>query len=95
MSDQERRLNEILDLLGLPRNMPYRDYTRELVERCVSLEKIYGAMQLRTIRKGDVLRTRIARAPACRGVVQPANKSATSPINAHTLAPYISASRQT
>src|SRR6267378_3528170 len=30
MSDQERWLNEILDILGLPRDTAYRDYTREL-----------------------------------------------------------------
>jgi hypothetical protein len=27
MSDQERWLNEILDILGLPRDTAYRDYT--------------------------------------------------------------------
>jgi hypothetical protein len=34
--------NEILDILGLPRDTAYRDYTRELVERDASLEQIYG-----------------------------------------------------
>ena len=42
MSDQERWLNEILDILGLPRDTAYRDYTRELAERGASLEQIYG-----------------------------------------------------
>jgi hypothetical protein len=40
MSDQERWLNEILDILGL-RDTAYRDYTRELAERGASLEQIY------------------------------------------------------
>ena len=47
MSDQERWLNEILDILGLPRDTAYRDYTRELAERGVSLEQIYGTLRSR------------------------------------------------
>jgi len=47
MSDQERWLNEILDILGLPRDTAYRDYTRELVEQGASLEQIYGSLQSR------------------------------------------------
>jgi hypothetical protein len=47
MSDQERWLNEILDVLGLPQDTAHRDYTRELVERCASLEQIYKALQSR------------------------------------------------
>ena len=47
MSDQERRLNEVLDILGLPRDTAYRDYARELVERGASLEQIYGTLQSR------------------------------------------------
>jgi hypothetical protein len=44
MSDQERWLNEILDILGLPQDTTHRDYTRELVERGASLEQIYGTL---------------------------------------------------
>ena len=47
MSDQERWLNEILDILGLPRDTAYRDYARELVEQGASLEQIYGTLQMR------------------------------------------------
>ena len=47
MSDQERWLNEILDILGLPRDTAYRDYARELVEQGASLEQVYGSLQLR------------------------------------------------
>ena len=47
MSDQERWLNEILDILGLPRDTAYRDYTRELAERGASLEQIYGTLRSR------------------------------------------------
>ena len=47
MSDQERWLNEILDILGLPRDTAYRDFTRELVQRGASLEQIYGTLRLR------------------------------------------------
>jgi hypothetical protein len=47
MSDQERWLNEVLDILGLPRDTAYRDYARELVERGASLEQIYGTLQMR------------------------------------------------
>jgi hypothetical protein len=47
MSDQERWLNEILDILGLPRDTAYRDYTRDLVERGASLERIYGTLRSR------------------------------------------------
>jgi hypothetical protein len=43
MSDQERRLNEVLDILGLPRDTAYRDYARELVERGASLNAAYFA----------------------------------------------------
>jgi len=47
VSDQERWLNEILDILGLPRDTAYRDFARELVERGASLQQIYGALQSR------------------------------------------------
>src|SRR5262249_26513062 len=47
MSDQERWLNEILDILGLPRDTAYRDFTRELVERGAALEQIYGTLRSR------------------------------------------------
>ena len=47
MSDQERWLNEILDILGLPRDTAHRDYARELVEHGASLEQIYGSLQSR------------------------------------------------
>jgi hypothetical protein len=47
MSDQERWLNEILDILGLLRDTAYRDYTRELAERGASLEQIYGTLRSR------------------------------------------------
>ena len=47
MSDQERWVNEILDILGLPRDTPYRDYTQQLVERGASLEQIYGTLRSR------------------------------------------------
>ena len=47
MSDQERWLNEVLDILGLPRDTAYRDYARELVEQGASLEQIYGTLQMR------------------------------------------------
>jgi hypothetical protein len=47
MSDQERWLNEILDILGLPLDTAYRDYARELVEQGASLEQIYGSLQSR------------------------------------------------
>jgi hypothetical protein len=47
VSDQERRLNEVLDILGPPRDTAYRDYARELVERGASLEQIYGTLQSR------------------------------------------------
>ena len=47
MSDQERRLNEVLDILGLPRDTAYRDYARELVEQGALLEQIYGTLQMR------------------------------------------------
>jgi hypothetical protein len=47
MSDQERWLNEILDILGLPRDTAYRDYARELVEQGASLEQIYGTLRSR------------------------------------------------
>jgi hypothetical protein len=40
MSDQERWLNEILDILGLPRDTAYRDYARELVEQGAPLERV-------------------------------------------------------
>ena len=45
MSDQERWLNEILDILGLRRDTPYRDYTQELVEQGASLEQIYATLR--------------------------------------------------
>jgi hypothetical protein len=48
MSDQERWLSEILDILGLPQDTAHRDYTRELVERCASPEQIYRALQFKT-----------------------------------------------
>jgi hypothetical protein len=44
MSDQERWLNEILDILGLPRDTAYRDSTRELIERGASLEQIFRTL---------------------------------------------------
>jgi hypothetical protein len=47
MSDQERWLNEILDILGLPRDTAYRDCARELVEQGASLEQIYGTLRSR------------------------------------------------
>jgi hypothetical protein len=47
MSDQERWLNEILDILGLPPDTAYRDYTRELVERGATLEQIYRTLRSR------------------------------------------------
>jgi len=47
MSDQERWLNEILDILGLPHDTAYRDYTRDLVERGASLEQIYRTLRSR------------------------------------------------
>jgi hypothetical protein len=47
MSDQGKWLNEILDVLGLPQDTAHRDYTRELVERCASLEQSYRALQSR------------------------------------------------
>src|SRR5215831_15029359 len=47
MSDQERWLNEILDILGLPRDTPYRGYTRELIERSTSVEQIYRTLRSR------------------------------------------------
>jgi hypothetical protein len=47
MSDQERWLNDILDILGLPRDTAYRDYARELVEQGAPLEQIYGSLQSR------------------------------------------------
>jgi hypothetical protein len=47
MSDQERWLNEVLDILGLPRDTAYRDYARKLVEQGASLEQIYGTLQMR------------------------------------------------
>jgi hypothetical protein len=47
MSDQERWLNEILDILGLPRDTAYGGYTRELSERGASLEQIYGTLRSR------------------------------------------------
>jgi hypothetical protein len=47
MSDQERWLNEVLDILGLPRDTAYRDHARELVEQGASLEQIYGTLQMR------------------------------------------------
>ena len=47
MSDQERWLNKVLDILGLPRDTAYRDYARELVEQGASLEQIYGTLQMR------------------------------------------------
>jgi len=40
-------LSEILDVLGLPQDTAHRDYTRELVERCASLEQIYRPLQSR------------------------------------------------
>jgi hypothetical protein len=45
MSDQERWLNEILDILGLRRDTPYRDYTQELLEQGASLEQIYATLR--------------------------------------------------
>jgi hypothetical protein len=56
MSDQEKWLNEILDILRLPRDTAYRDYARELVEQGASLEQIYGTLQLQlnsNDRKGE------------------------------------------
>ena len=47
MPDQERWLNEVLDILGLPRDTAYRDHARELVEQGASLEQIYGTLQMR------------------------------------------------
>jgi hypothetical protein len=47
MSDQERWLNEVLDILGLPRDTAYLDYARELVKQGASLEQIYGTLQMR------------------------------------------------
>jgi hypothetical protein len=47
MTDQERWLNEVLDILGLPRDTAYRDYARVLVEQGASLEQIYGTLQMR------------------------------------------------
>jgi hypothetical protein len=47
MSDQKRWLNEILDILGLPRDTAYRDYTRELIERSTSVEQIYRTLRSR------------------------------------------------
>jgi hypothetical protein len=47
VSDQERWINEILDILGLPRDTPHREFTRGLVERGASLQQIYGALQSR------------------------------------------------
>ena len=47
MIDQERWLNEVLDILGLPRDTAYRDHARELVEQGASLEQIYGTLQMR------------------------------------------------
>jgi hypothetical protein len=47
MSDQERWLNEILDILGLPRDTGHRDYTRELIERSTSVEQIYRSLRSR------------------------------------------------
>jgi hypothetical protein len=38
MPDQERWLNEILDILGLPRDTAYRDYTRQLADESFSDE---------------------------------------------------------
>ena len=47
MSDQERWLNEILDILGLPRDTVYRDYTRELIERSTPVEHICRTLRSR------------------------------------------------
>ena len=56
MSDQERWLNEILDILGLPRDTAYRDYTRELAERGASLEQIYGT----AVEPAEIIQTHVS-----------------------------------